>query len=230
MASRVVCGVLLFASLLHAQHSPLKGPAANFNSSGAGLTETLLKFAHDQNLRIAIEYVDRDSLDRPIAVNLQKTTIQQGLGVIVRNGNGYKWQIRNGIVEIRNKRCSKRADKLLDAAIPDFKIPAMASVKMASAMLWMNLQAKLDPSVKGFGGSILEGAETSKVNPATLHNRTVREILAYVVLHSRAEGWIVAGPPECLGYTPYCGLWLLVENAPGDPSYRALLDQIRKNF
>jgi hypothetical protein len=79
-------------------------------------------------------------------------------------------------------------------------------------------------------GDILEGAETSKVNPTTLHNRTVREILSYIVLNSRAEGWIVAGPPECLGYTPYCGLWFLVETVPTNPSYGALLDLIRHNL
>jgi hypothetical protein len=231
MANRtIVCAVLLLVPLLHAQDDSVGRPASNFASSGVGLTETLLKFAHQQNLRIAIEYVDRNSLDQPIEVNLRDQTVRQGLDEILRQGHGYSWRIHNGIIEIRNKHGSKRADKQLDTVIPVFKIPASTSVKMASAMLWMNLQMKLDPSVKGFAGSILEGAETSKVNPTTLNNRTVRQILAYIVLNSRAEGWIVAGPPECLGYTPHCGLWSLVETAPSNPSYRPLLDTIRKNL
>jgi hypothetical protein len=226
----IVCVLLLFAPLLHAQDSALERTASDFRSSGIGLTEMLLKFAHQQNVRVAVEYVDRDSLNQPIAVSLHNKTVRQGLNAILRNGRGYSWRIRNGIIEIRNEHGSKRADKQLDTVIPTFEISNSASAKAASAMLWMNLRMKLDPSMKGFAISVGEGAETSKVTPATLHNRTVREILAYIILNSRAEGWIVAGPSECLGFTPHCGLWVLVENPPSSPSYEPLLDNIRKNF
>jgi hypothetical protein len=151
MASRaIVCAFLLFVPLLHAQDNAVGRPASNFGSSGVGLTETLLKFAHQQDLRIAVEYVDRNSLDQPIEVNLRDKTVRQGLDEILRQGHGYSWRLQNGIIEIRNKHGSKRADKQLDIVIPVFKIPASTSVKMASAMLWMNLQMKLDPTVKGF--------------------------------------------------------------------------------
>ena len=138
--------------------------------------------------------------------------------------------MRNGIIEIRNEHGSKRADRQLDTVIPTFVISNSDTARVASVMLWMNLRMKLDPSVKGFGISIGGGEEASNVTPATLHNRTVRQILAYIILNSRAEGWIVAGPSECLGFTPHCGLWVLVENPPSSPSYGPLLDNFRKNF
>jgi hypothetical protein len=225
-----VCVFLLFAPLLHAQENSVDRRASDFGSSGIGLTETLLKFAHQQNVRIAVEYVDRNALDQPIAVNLQDKTVRQGLDSILRNGRGYSWRTRNGVIEIRNQHVSKRANQQLDTVIPVFQISDSASAKAASAMLWMNLQAKLDPSMKGFAVSVGGGAEASNVIPATLHNRTVREILAYIVVNSRAEGWIVTGPSECLGFTPYCGLWMLVETPPSIPSYGPLLDNIRKNL
>ena len=156
--------------------------------------------------------------------------MRQGLNAILRNGRGYSLRMRDGIIEIRNEHGSTRADKQLDTVIPVFEIHDGVSAKAASAMLWMNLQMQLDPSVKGFGISVGEGPEASNVTPTTLHNCTVREILAYIVLNSRADGWIVSGPPECLGFTPYCGLWSLVETAPSNKSYRPLLDGIRKNF
>jgi hypothetical protein len=231
MASRaIVCVLLLFAPLLNAQNNSLERPASNFSSSGVGVTETLLKFSHQQNLRIAVEYVDRDSLYQPIAVDLQNMTIREGLDTVLRGGRGYSWRFQDGIVEITNEHGSKRANRQLNTVIPVFKVSGIESAKMASTILWWNLQMKLDPNVKGFGGDVLEGAESSKVNPATLHNRTVREILAYIVLNSRAEGWIVAGPPECIGFTPHCGLWFLVETVPSNPAYRPLLDLIRKNL
>ncbi len=101
---------------------------------------------------------------------------------------------------------------------------------MTSVMLWWNLQIALDPSVKGFGGDIMGDARSPTVKPATLHNRTVGEVLSYIVLNSKAEGWIVAGPPECLGYNPYCGLWYFIEGEPSDTSYQVVLRNIRENF
>jgi hypothetical protein len=101
---------------------------------------------------------------------------------------------------------------------------------MASVTLWWNLQVTLDPQLMGYGGDIMDGAEASTVKPAVLHNRTVREILAFIALNSRADGWIVAGPPQCLGLTPYCGLWFLIEIAPSTSSYELLVPDIRKNL
>lgn len=231
MVSRAIaCGFLLFAPCACGQNNTLERPASDFNSKRVGLTETLLKFSHQQHLRIAVEYVDRASMDQPIIVNLEKKMVRQGLDTILRTGHGYRWQLRDGIVEITNSRGSKRADKQLKMVIPDFKITDGETAKMASEMLWWNLQSKLDPELKAYAGDIMYGAEASTVKSAVLHNQSVREILDYIVLNSRAEGWIVAGPPECLGFTPYCGLWFLIETVPSTPSYELLLRDIRKNL
>lgn len=231
MVSRrvIICSFLLFVPSLYAQVNSLEKPASDFSSRGVGLTETLLKFSHQQHLKIAVEYVDQESMDQPIIVNLQNKTVRQGLETILQNGHGYRWRLRNGITEITNSRGSKRADKQLNPVIPVFKIANGETAKMASVTLWWNLQLKLDPKLQGYGGDIMEGAEASTVKPAVLHERAVREILAYIILNSRAEGWIVTGP-QCLGFTPHCGLWSLIENVPSTPSYELLLQAIRKNL
>lgn len=233
MASRaIVCGFLLFAPLLYGQNNSLDRPASDFSSSGVGLTETLLKFSHQQNLRIAVEYVDRASMNQPIAVNLQNKTVRQSLDAILHNGHGYSWRVRNGMVDITNRRASKRAQEQLNKVIPVFEISpgAGTTVKMTSVMLWWNLQMALDPKLKVAGIAGHSMGASSTVKPATLRGRTVREILAYIVLNSEAQGWIVSGPPECLGYTPYCGLWFLIEGELTDPSYQILLRSIRDNL
>jgi len=123
MASRaIVWGFLLFAPLLYGQDNSLERPAFDFSSKGVGLTETLLKFSDQQHLRIAVEYVDRTSMNQPIVVNLQDKTVRQGLDSILGTGQGYSWRLRNGIVEITNRRGSKRADKQLNMVIPMFAI------------------------------------------------------------------------------------------------------------
>lgn len=229
MVSRAIaCGFLLWAPCVFGQDNLLERSASDFNSKGVGLTETLLKFSHQQHLRMAVEYVDRASMDQPINVDLQNKTVRQALDSIVRNGHGYSWRLRDGIIEITNRRASKRAEGQLNRVIPIFKIPEGETVAMTSCMLWWNLQMVLDPSIKGFGGDIL--GRSSTVKPGALHNRKVRGILSYIVLNSHAEGWIVAGPPECLGYTPYCGLWFFIEGEPFGSSYQSVLQKVRENM
>ena len=123
MVSRAIaCGFLFFAPCLYGQDNSLERPASDFDSKGVGLTETFLKFSHQQHLRIAVEYVDRASIKQPITVNLQNKTVRQGLDTILRNGHGYSWRLRGGIVEITNRRGSKRADEQLNMVIPVFRI------------------------------------------------------------------------------------------------------------
>jgi len=231
MASRaIVCGFLFFAPLVYAQNNPVDRLASDFNSSGIGLTETLLRFCLQQNLPIAVEYVDRASMDELIAVNLQNKTVRQSLDAILRHGPGYSWRLRNGVIEITNRLVSKRAESQFDTVIRVFTIPDNETTKIASVMLWWKLQLRLDKTLKGFAGDVMGDARAPRVKGATLHNRTVREILAYIVVNSGEEGWIVPGPPECVGFTPYCGLWVLIEGEPTDPSYKTLLRGICENL
>jgi hypothetical protein len=224
------CGFLLFPLCIYGQGSPLERRASDFDSRGVGLTETLLKFSHEEHLPMAIEYVDQASMDQPIDISVRNKTIRQALNSILLNGTGYGWRARNEIIEITNKHASKRAAGLLNSVIPVFKIADGETVQMASAMLWWELQIALDPSLKGKGFAGHTMGASSAVKPARLHNRTVREILSYIVLNSRAEGWVVAGPPECLGFTPYCGLWYIVEQEPSGTSYQIVLKKVRENL
>jgi hypothetical protein len=231
MANRAfACGFLLLAPCVYGQDTPLERPSSDFNSKGVGLTETVLKFSHQQHLRIAIEYVERASMDKPIEVRLENKTVRQALDSILQNGRGYSWRLRHGIIEITNTCASKRAQGQLDTVISVFTIPDNETAKMATVMLWWNLQLQLDKKLKGFEGDVMGDARSPRLKAATLHNRTVREILAYIVLNGGVDGWIVAGPPECLGFTPYCGLWYLIEAEPSDPSNKILLQNIRKNL
>jgi hypothetical protein len=141
---------------------PLERPASDFDSKGIGLTEALLKFSHQQHLRIAVEYVDRESMDQPIIVNLQNRTVRQGLDIILSNGHGYTWRLLNGIVEITNSQGSKRANKQLNTVIPVFKVADGETAKMASVTLWWNLQLTLDPELKGYGGDVPDSAEAEE--------------------------------------------------------------------
>ena len=149
MVSRAIaCAFLLLAPCVYGQDTPLERPASDFNSKGVGLTETLLKFSHQQHLRIAIQYVDRASMDKPLEVRLENKAVQQALDSILHNGCGYSWRLRNGIIEITNTRASKRSQSQLNTVIPVFTVPDGETAKMASVMLWWNLLLNLDKKLK----------------------------------------------------------------------------------
>jgi hypothetical protein len=119
----IVCLVLLSSSQVRAQSIHAEDRASDFELKGVGLTETLLKFADQQHLPIAVEYVDRDSINRPINVSLRNQTIAQALDSILSHGERYVWTLRSGIVEIRNRRASKRGEAQLNTVIPDVRYP-----------------------------------------------------------------------------------------------------------
>src|SRR5262249_14225045 len=156
--------VLLLAPCAYGQDNPLERHASDFTSRGIGLTETLLKFSHQQHVPIAVEYVDRASMEQPIEADLHGKTVQQALDSILRNGHGYSWRLRDGIVEITNSGASKRAANQFNKVIPVFEISRGATVKLASALLWWNLQTALDPNLKekGIAGHIMGMSSTIK--------------------------------------------------------------------
>jgi hypothetical protein len=179
----------VFLALRLRAKQPSRAACFRLDSKGVGLTETLLRFSHQEHLPIAIEYLDRASMNHPIDVSLKNKTIRQALDSIL-NGSGYNWTLRDGIVNITNTRASRRAQYQLSRIIPDFKIGEGETVAMTSVMLWWSLQIVLDPTLKN-KGIVGDGlGRSSPVKPATLHNRTVQQILSYIVLNSRAEGWI----------------------------------------
>src|SRR5437588_8629792 len=48
MRRAIACGFLLFSPCVYGQSGPLERRASSFNSKGVGLTETLLKFSHEE--------------------------------------------------------------------------------------------------------------------------------------------------------------------------------------
>jgi hypothetical protein len=222
-----VCGLLFLSTAVCGQGVPLGSGVADFHSEGIGLTETLLKFAHQEHFPIAIEDVDHGSLDNPIKISLRNTTIRHGLNAILLQSAGYRWKLQNGIVQITNRRRLESGEDLLHTVIPVFEIKEETTAKMASFHLWGSLQMVLDPKAKGYGGDILGDLGPPTLKPVTLHNQTVAEILSYIVVHSGAEGWIVSGPPEYLARNPQSGLWNIITSAD---TYQFVLRTVRQNF
>jgi hypothetical protein len=143
----IACAFLFLAPYTYGQTSLVDLRGSDFDSKGVCLTETLLKLSQQQHFPIAVEYLDRASMNQPIDVSLRNVTIGQALGSALRNGNGYSWRL-DGIIQITNSHALKRADILLSNVTAVFRIPEGQTIAMTSAMLWWKLQIDLDPSLK----------------------------------------------------------------------------------
>ena len=229
-ALATACLILSLLPSVSAQNISADNRVSSFESKGAALTETLLKFAEQQHLRIAIEYLDQDSMTRSINISLRHATIAESLDSILSRGQGYRWTLQKNLVTITNEHSSKRAEAQLNTVIPLFDIRAPLTVNMACAYLEAELQVRLDPQHNrgGWGGSF--GGSSSTIKPATLRNQTVRQILAYIIMDSQAKAWVVSGPPKCLGYTPYCGLWSIIDSDSTGASAQDVMKKISQNL
>jgi hypothetical protein len=209
---------------------PLGSGVAEFHAEGIGLTETLLKFSHQEHFPIAIEHVDHASLDNPIRISLRNTTIRDGLNAILLQSPDCRWRLQNGIVEITDRHAREGGEDLLRKVIPVFEIKEVTTAKMASFHLRGSLQIVLDPKAKGYAGDILGDLGPPTLKPVTLHNQTVAEILSYIVVHSGAQGWIVSGPPEYLARNPQSALWNIIAQDPSADAYEFVVRTMRQNF
>jgi hypothetical protein len=229
-ALAAACLILSLLPSVSAQNISADNRVSSFDSNSAALTETLLKFADQQHLRIAIEYVDQDSMTRSINISLKHATIAESLDSILSRAQGYRWTRQKNLVTITNEHSTKRAEAQLNTVIPRFDIRDSLTVNVASASLWSELQVRRDPehNRRWWGGSF--GGNSSTIKPATLRNQTVRQILAYIIMNSEAKAWVVPGPPKCLGYTPYCGLWSIIESDSTGTSAQEVMKKISQNL
>jgi hypothetical protein len=228
-ALAAACLILSLLPSVSAQDISADNRVSSFDSKGAALTETLLKFADQQHLRIAIEYVDQDSMTRPINISLKHATIAESLDSILSRGQGYRWTLQKNLVIITNEHSSKRGDAQLNTVIPLFDIRDSLAVNVASAFVVGTASQARSPAQPGMVGRQFRGKFLDH-QPAILRNQTARQILAYIIMNSEAKAWVVSGPPKCLGYTPYCGLWSIIESDSTGPSVQEVMRKISKNL
>jgi hypothetical protein len=75
----VTFAILLASSYTEGQSTPAGERLVDFESRNAGLTETLLEFAVQRHLPIAIEYIDSESMNRPIKVSETKPSLMRSI-------------------------------------------------------------------------------------------------------------------------------------------------------
>jgi len=213
-AVRIFSWILLVCSLSFALSTAAqeitRREITGFNSEGMGLTATVLRFCAQEKLPVAITYIDAQSLREPLTISLGRMSVAQALDSILKQHSTYRWIWRGGMVEITNEHSPSGPRNVLDTVIPVYELRGKTTVQSASVLLWMSLELVLNPGPRGFAGGYDPGDVSQAIGSVRLVNRSVGEILSYIVVTSGADAWLVTQPPEHLDKIPVFDSYALV--------------------
>jgi hypothetical protein len=194
------------------------------------LVATILRFSGEEKLPVAIEFIDAQALREPLAIDLGRMSIAQALDAILKHAPQYRWKWQDGILRIANQNSPHDSKNLLETVIPAFELKRKATVQEASVLLSMSLRNVISGSVNGYGGDFDPGDVRQSVGPVKLLNKTVAEILSYIVVNSGAAAWLVTQPLDNLAQVPQGGLWMIVQTGTPSHSSESVLKAIAHNF
>jgi hypothetical protein len=187
-----------------------------FEVKGLCLVDALLTLGEQAQVALGIEYVTRESLEKPVSLAFRDTTVGNIVQALLGGGKGYRWRVRDGTLDISHQSVATGKGNLLDSVLPQF-VSGRCSVAEASIHLYMKLSRLLYPSITGFAGDFNPGDPQHLVGPFELRNVSVRQVLNRLVNGSRKAAWVVRVQPGCLDQLPPGGSWRIIEygNPPG---------------
>ena len=188
----------------------LSKPVTSFTVQGLCLVEALLQLGQQEDIPLGIEYVDRESLEKPISVKMDETTAGGILEKLLGQEGGYSWRVREGVLTVGHGSAVSARENLLNRVIPQFSVPRCL-VSEANNLLLMDLELQLDPTIKGFAGDYFPGDSQNLIGPLTMRNVPVWRVLNRLVTVNQKGAWIVKVANGPLDKLPSYGLWKIVE-------------------
>jgi hypothetical protein len=169
------------------QDAPLNQHLSVFRFSNVSRADALFRLAQMAALPMGLEYASLADLTPKIAIDRSNATIESVLRELT-NGTNLVWSLKDGVLLVSDKRVQGRQTPL-DRVIPEFLSQEPARIHQLSNLLWMNYQLELNPTLQGFAGS-QPAPQTQKLGPIHLNNKSVREILNYLVSLQGNAGWV----------------------------------------
>ena len=182
----------------------------HYESQGRTLVEAVLGLAYEYRLPVALEYLDRDAVKKPLQVNVHDAAVKEVLTALVAQVPEYQVSFSSGVVDVYSPSARNNPSNLLNDTIGDFTVKD-ADPMYASVQLWGALSVKLHPG-QGYGGDFAPLGGAVKV---TIHLRgaKVYQILNAIVAQQGDCMWVVRVPPT--GLSSFRGdIWYLYSLDP----------------
>jgi hypothetical protein len=176
-----------------------------FRTSGRSLIATLVDLAYEFELPMGIEYIDRESVTRPLELEFRDDPLGDIITALVAHQPEYRVSFVGGVVQIYSPQARDDPSNPLNKPIKDFSVIAV-DTRDADLQLACALSRELAPSAN-CGGSITNGQWGPLKITMHLQNAKVFEVLDAIVQQNGQAIWIVTALPERLSKTQTGGLW-----------------------
>ncbi len=160
------------------------------------LMDIVLSLAYKYELPIGIEYVDQNSVSRPLKIVLSNNSVRESLRDAVSKLPEYRVSFSNGIIQLYSNRARLDRSNLLNTVIKRVDLSGSDPV-MVSANLFALLHRQIRPQ-----GAIAFSAPLGQLGSQKvaihLRNAKVYEILDRIVADLGDAIWVVRVPPARL--------------------------------
>jgi hypothetical protein len=174
-----------------------------FNTQGESFAKSFLNLVCGYKLPAALEYVDKDAIQRPLSLTVRKAPLRDVIRALVAKLPEYRVTFVDGTVDVYSPQARRDPNNLLNTVIPAFSVN-YESLNGASTELASLLRAQITPGV-GLIGNVLESPDEPKIT-LNLRNKPVREILCAIIEANGSAVWAAVVPPERLS-DPRVQLW-----------------------
>jgi hypothetical protein len=113
--------------------------------------EALLDISYSYHVPLAFEYVDRQSVTKPLGFVLGHATIRSAFEALIQRQPEYRVSFHGGVVDVFSPKARANTSNLLNRTVPKFDV-AGADLGLVGGMLQGTLLNSIGPP-RGFGGS-----------------------------------------------------------------------------
>lgn len=176
--------------------------------------EALVQVAETQHATMGILFTNSLLLPCKAGGAMEYNTIPEAASAITRGS--YSSRMDDHVHLVSPADVNAGAYPQLSVVIEDFQTESPATLQALSNLLWMNLQAALNPDHGGFAGNYPGPAFPKQLPPLKFTNATVQTLLDLLVTKHGSAIWI-AFPVRNLRDAPRSKLWSVLEYDPQNP-------------
>jgi hypothetical protein len=169
---------------------------SKLDARGRTLISTVLSFAYTYELPVGIEYVDHNSVSRPLKIVLSNTSVRESLRDAVSKLPEYSISFSDGVIQLYSNHARLDRSNLLNTVIRNVDLSGSDPV-----MLSADLFALLHRQTRSEGAITFSaplGQLGSQKIAIHMRNAKVYEILDKIIADLGNAIWVVRVPPERL--------------------------------
>jgi len=171
--------------------------------------DALLSLGQLYNRPLGIVGSDKSILAPTLSVQVSQAQFADVLARVMSQLSKYEAHEVQGVVLIQPLNRDVATERLFTMVLPNFDSETKATLTELADLLWMDVELRVDPSIRGFAG-IRHETDFKEFQPIHLVDVTVEDVLNELVRRRRSAAWVGFSAPEVLTGVQRERLWSIV--------------------